>query len=202
MWQRRYSWSDENKQFIVKNVNHYNGCFIAFILSLLHRPFTPRYIKVKVEHNLLFMFSPPKLSWVISGIKYICLHLLPVFYLIQPSSKQIICFDFRKQNSVLPIVFYIAWFTLCLVSLMINTSLRVTYVRSLVVFDLVDSDFEWELDLLLQPNYIFLRCISVFIKFEAIFLHFVYIMAHTTEDSGVSNFFIDSNSKIKYWVQT
>jgi hypothetical protein len=66
-----------------------------------------RYIKVKVEHYLLFMFSPPKISWVVSGIKYICLHLLPVFYLIQPSSKQIICFDFRKQNSVLPIVFYV-----------------------------------------------------------------------------------------------
>jgi hypothetical protein len=63
---------------------------------------TSRYIKVKVEHYLLFMFSPLKISWVISEIKYICLHLLPVFYLIQPSSKQIICFDFRKQNSVLP----------------------------------------------------------------------------------------------------
>jgi hypothetical protein len=49
------------------------------------------------------MFSPPKISWVVSGIKYICLYLLPVFYLIQPSSKQIICFDFQKQNSVLPI---------------------------------------------------------------------------------------------------
>ncbi len=67
----------------------------------------PRYIKVKVEHYLLFMFSPPKISWVVSVIKYICLHLLPVFYVIQPSSKQIICFDFRKQNSVLPIVFYV-----------------------------------------------------------------------------------------------
>ncbi len=52
------------------------------------------------------MFSPPKISWVVSEIKYICLHLLPVFYLIQPS---IICFDFRKQNSVLPIVFYVPW---------------------------------------------------------------------------------------------
>jgi hypothetical protein len=51
-------------------------------------------IKVKVENDLLFMFSPPKISWVVAGIKYICLHLLPIFYLIQPSSKQIICFDF------------------------------------------------------------------------------------------------------------
>jgi hypothetical protein len=66
-----------------------------------------RYIKVKVEHYLLFMFSPPKISWVVSGIKYICLHLLPVFYLIQPSSKQFICFDFQKQNSMLPVVFYV-----------------------------------------------------------------------------------------------
>ncbi len=55
------------------------------------------------------MFSPPKISWVVSGIKYICLHSLTVFYLIQPSSNQIICFDFRKQNSVLPIVFYVPW---------------------------------------------------------------------------------------------
>jgi hypothetical protein len=28
---------------------------------------------------------------------------------VKPSSKQIICFDFRKQNSVLPIVFYVPW---------------------------------------------------------------------------------------------
>ncbi len=49
--------------------------------------FRPRYIKVKVEHYILLMFSPPKVSWVTLGIKYICLHLLPVFYLIQPSSK-------------------------------------------------------------------------------------------------------------------
>jgi hypothetical protein len=55
------------------------------------------------------MFSPSKISWVVSGMKYICLQLLPVFYLIQPSSKQIICFDFRKQNSVLPTVLYVPW---------------------------------------------------------------------------------------------
>ncbi len=69
----------------------------------------PRYIKVKVEHYLLYMFSPPKISWAVSGIIYICLHLFPVFYLIQPSSKQIICFDFWKQDSVLLIVFYVPW---------------------------------------------------------------------------------------------
>ncbi len=72
-----------------------------------YRIIKSRYIKVKVENYLLFMFSPPKISWVVSGTKYICLHLLPVFYLIQPSSKQIICFDIQKQNSVLPIVFYV-----------------------------------------------------------------------------------------------
>ncbi len=65
--------------------------------------------KSKGKHYLLFMFSPPKISETIPGIKYICLHLFTVFYLIQPSSKQIICFDFRKQNSVLPIVFKVPW---------------------------------------------------------------------------------------------
>ncbi len=70
-----------------------------------------RYLKLWIKHlaikvhisrgrtQFVFMFSPPKITWVISGIKYICLHLLPVFYIIQPSSKQIICFDFRKQNT-------------------------------------------------------------------------------------------------------
>ncbi len=72
--------------------------------------FWSRYVKVKVEHYLLFMFRPPKISWAVWEIKYIFLHYLPVIYLIQPSSKQIICFDFRKQNSVLPIVFYVPWF--------------------------------------------------------------------------------------------
>jgi hypothetical protein len=38
------------------------------------------------------------------------IHLLTVFYLIQPSSKQIICFDFEKQNGGLPKVFYVPWF--------------------------------------------------------------------------------------------
>jgi hypothetical protein len=57
------------------------------------------------------MFSPPKISLTVWGIKYICLHLFTVFYLIQPSSKQIICFDFRKQNSVLPIVVYVPCLT-------------------------------------------------------------------------------------------
>jgi hypothetical protein len=75
--------------------------------------FAARYIKIKVERYLLFMFRTPKISWVVSGIKYIYLHLLLVLYLIQPSSKQIICFDFQKQNSVLLIVFYIPWFAGC-----------------------------------------------------------------------------------------
>jgi hypothetical protein len=58
-----------------------------------------RHVQLKVNKNkgrTLFMFSPPKISWVISGIKYICLRLLPVFYLIHATRKQIICFDFRK----------------------------------------------------------------------------------------------------------
>ena len=60
------------------------------------------YIEVKVGQYLLFMFSPPKISWTVYGIKNICLHVLAVFYLTQPSRKQIICFDFEKQNSALP----------------------------------------------------------------------------------------------------
>jgi hypothetical protein len=56
------------------------------------------------------MFSPPEKSQIIRGIKYICLQLFTVFYLIQASSKQIICIDFGKQNGVLPIVFYVPWF--------------------------------------------------------------------------------------------
>jgi hypothetical protein len=77
--------------------------------------FRSRYIKVKVEHYLLFMFSPPKISWVVWKMKKHFLQLLPVFYLIQPSSKQIICFDFDsgKQKSVLPMVFYVPWFRFC-----------------------------------------------------------------------------------------
>jgi hypothetical protein len=65
------------------------------------------------QSYLLFMFSLPKISWVVSGIKHICLHLLPVFYLIQPFSKQFICFDFQKQNSLLPIAFYVSWASQC-----------------------------------------------------------------------------------------
>ncbi len=55
------------------------------------------------------MFSPPKISYTVWGIKYICLQWYTVSYLIQPSSKHIVCFDFGKQNSVLPIVFYVLW---------------------------------------------------------------------------------------------
>ncbi len=63
----------------------------------------PRYIKVKVEHYLLFKFSPPKISWVISGIKYICLHFFPVFYLMQPSSKQIVLIS---ENKIVCYLYY------------------------------------------------------------------------------------------------
>ncbi len=83
----------------------------------------PRCIKVKVEHYLFFfIFSPPKISYTIWGIKYIWLHLFSVFYLIQPSSKQIPSFDFGKQNSVLPTVFYVdpsvSWANFCLLFLL------------------------------------------------------------------------------------
>jgi hypothetical protein len=54
------------------------------------------------------MLSPPKISHIDSlSNKIHFLHFIPVFYLIQPSSKQIICFEFGKQNSVQPIVFYV-----------------------------------------------------------------------------------------------
>ena len=33
------------------------------------------------------------------GIQNICSHLITVFYLTQPSSKRINCFDFEKQNT-------------------------------------------------------------------------------------------------------
>ena len=36
------------------------------------------------------------------GNKNICLHVLTVFYLTQPSDKHIICFDFEKQFSAIP----------------------------------------------------------------------------------------------------
>ncbi len=69
-----------------------------------------RYIKVMVEHYLLFMYSPPNISWAVWGIKYIfySYFLFSILH-FQPFSKQIICFDIRKQNSVLPIVFYVPW---------------------------------------------------------------------------------------------
>ncbi len=72
-----------------------------------------------LHFNVLILISDSLLRLLRSGvsssnlseckIKCICLHLFTVFYLIQPSSKQIICFDFGKQNSVLPILFYVPW---------------------------------------------------------------------------------------------
>ncbi len=97
----------------------------------------PRYIRVKVEHYLLFTFSPPKISWAVSGIKDFCFHLHPVFYLIQPSSKQIICFDFRKKNSVLPIVFYIPCqhLSLSLNNIISNSNKRVEVAQLEISFN-------------------------------------------------------------------
>jgi hypothetical protein len=42
-------------------------------------------------------------------MKYICLHLLTVFYLTQQSNKQIICFYLEKQNNALQIVICVPW---------------------------------------------------------------------------------------------
>ena len=62
-----------------------------------------REIKVHRSKGLLFMFSPPKINQTLKEIKKnICILALTVFYLTQPSNKQIICFDFEKQNSALP----------------------------------------------------------------------------------------------------
>ncbi len=132
-----------------------------------------RYIKLKVEHYLLFMFSPPKISYTVWGIKYICFQLpyilayksrnfgqiLPnifpirlirgstytrvytvftVFCLIQPSSKQIICFNFGKQNSVLPIVFYVP----CQKSLKISEKKNTFTMSSLKVSRVIFKIFE------------------------------------------------------------
>jgi len=60
--------------------------------------------RINVEHFLLFMFSPPKIHNLdcVCGIKYICLFIRTVLCLTQPSNKQMICFDFEKQNSILP----------------------------------------------------------------------------------------------------
>ncbi len=50
---------------------------------------------------LLFIFKPKKYARLFEGFKNICLHLLTVFYLTQPTNKQIICFDFEKPNSAI-----------------------------------------------------------------------------------------------------
>ncbi len=80
---------------------------LFFFEKRKRRNIQARNIKVKVQHYLLFMFSPPKINKTVRGIKYICLLIFTVFYLIQPTSIQIIWFDFGKQNNVLPIVFYV-----------------------------------------------------------------------------------------------
>ena len=83
----------QKKSFETKNAN-----FIYCLPLFVHKMWKSRYIEVKVAHYFVFMFSPPKISYTIWGIKAICLHLLTVFYLTQPFSKQIICFDFQKTT--------------------------------------------------------------------------------------------------------
>ena len=60
-----------------------------------------RYMEVKVGHYLLFMLSPPKNKLNCFRNKK-CLFTcgLIVFHLTQPSSKQIIYFDFQKTKIV------------------------------------------------------------------------------------------------------
>ncbi len=61
----------------------------SFSLSLSHT----RYIKLKVDHYLLFMFSPQKYARLFEVLlKYVWLHFLIVFYMTQPSNKQKFCF--------------------------------------------------------------------------------------------------------------
>ncbi len=75
---------------ITRKRNYIRNSFILF--SFLFNLRKPRYIKVKVD-------SPPK-----NKLDRLMNKFLFVFYLTQPSSKQIICFDFEK-NSALPLVF-------------------------------------------------------------------------------------------------
>ena len=48
------------------------------------------------------MFSPPKISETVLRNKTYFLRLLSVFYVTQPSDKQMICYDYEKQDSALP----------------------------------------------------------------------------------------------------
>ena len=72
--------------------------FLKLLTEWKHKnSFKSRYIDVQVGHYLLFMFSPPKISLTVNGIS-IWIHVLIVYYLTQPSSKQNICIDFKKTR--------------------------------------------------------------------------------------------------------
>ena len=59
MTQRKISINNETDPFKRRSTTeHECGCF-SF----------PRHIAVKVGHYLLVMFSPPKISWTVEGIK-------------------------------------------------------------------------------------------------------------------------------------
>jgi hypothetical protein len=124
------------------------------------------------------MFSPPKISWVISGIKYICLRLLPVFYLIQPSSKQIICFDFRKQNSVLPIVFYVPWLYSIILSRALQTFLSLLYFLTPFILSFTFHTFVRDLTYFIIP----------FILYRTIRSYFIVPFILSKTSSCLSNF--------------
>jgi hypothetical protein len=62
--------------------------------AFIHTLEKARCLEVKVEHCLLFVFSPPRQFGKQKIFDYICLHLFTLFYLAQPSNKQIDCFYF------------------------------------------------------------------------------------------------------------
>jgi hypothetical protein len=62
-------WLDRRVDLSVRSIESSYADQVCFWSAA--KKYNSRYIKVKVEHYLLFMFSPPKISWTIWGIKYI-----------------------------------------------------------------------------------------------------------------------------------
>ncbi len=59
-----------NRKYIISTLHSVKRMIV--IKMAFSNLFNSRYIKVKVEHYFLFLFSPPNISWVVLGIKYIC----------------------------------------------------------------------------------------------------------------------------------
>ncbi len=80
----------------LKNLDYFHLFQLLYDMINIQGLHKSRYIKVKVEHYLLFMFSPLK-------NKLYCLrnkmHLFTVFYLIQPSSKKV--FILISENKIM-----------------------------------------------------------------------------------------------------